>query len=68
MTMRNETAAKKKWSWSVSDGRDALGTVELRGTGQFVPIAQNGDVLGRYRTLSEAMASFKAARKEASDA
>jgi hypothetical protein len=44
--------------WAVADGREALGTVRLDDSGNFVAVDIAGRALGKFATLLEAARAF----------
>jgi hypothetical protein len=55
--MNIKTKLSARGSWSLYNGRDAIGRVELR-QGRFVAINDKGRIIGRYATLNQALEVF----------
>jgi hypothetical protein len=51
------SAKAKSMHWSVTDGRERVGHVELR-QGKFVAIDTKDRIIGKYSTLHEAMSGL----------
>jgi hypothetical protein len=53
------SAQSERTSWSIADGRQSVGRVELR-RGAFVAIDLAGHVVGRFPSLHEAAGALEA--------
>lgn len=57
------SAKNKPVKWHVTDGRDRVGNVELRG-GNFVALDLKDRVVGKFATLHEAMNSITSKKEK----
>jgi hypothetical protein len=57
--LRRERLPRKatRRTWSITDGRVAIGSIELRGE-EYVAILPDHSIIGRYPTLARALEVF----------
>jgi hypothetical protein len=68
--MPNTKRERTTRTWSISDGRETIGRIELRAEGQYVALLPNHSIVGRYPTWPRAMEAFnrRGRSREAGDA
>jgi hypothetical protein len=63
-TMPKRSPARQVWA--ISDGREAVGSIEFRSDGQYAVVLPDHSIIGRYPTFQRAVAALNRQRPQRS--